>query len=271
MTDNANDNDKAEDAAAAIFDLARNRSLDEQVAHPGREKRRVLKRFYKKAEAGPHEKGHAILLDGRAVKTPAKEPLAVPVLALARAIADEWEAQAEEIDPRAMKLTKLANTAIDLVAPRREAVIAELVNFAATDLLCYRADAPAALAARQAAAWEPLLAWAAGQGIRLRVTTGLMHVPQDEAALDAYGASVAALDPFRIAGLHNAVTLTGSAIIGLAVALGHIGPEAAFETAHIDETWQMEICGEDDEELARLAARRAELLETARFLALMDA
>lgn len=265
------DNDKAEEAAAAIFDLARNRALDQQVAHPGREKRRVLKRFYKKAEAAPHEKGYAILLDGRAVKTPAKAPLAVPVPALARAIAEEWEAQAEEIDPRAMKLTKLANTAIDLVAPRREMVIAELVTYAGTDLLCYRAETPAELAARQSALWDPMLAWAAGLGISFTVTTGLMHVAQAPASLAAWRAQAAALDPFRIAALHNAVTLTGSAVLGLAVVLGRLSPDEAFAAAHLDEAWQIELCGEDEEEAARLAARRAELLETGRFLALMDA
>ena len=120
MTD---DNKSSDETTAAIFDLARNRSLDEQVSHPGREKRRLPKRFYKHAEVGAHEEGHAILLDGRVVKTPSKRPLAVPSLALAQAMAAEWEAQKDEIDPRSMWLTKLANTAIDLVAPRREAVI----------------------------------------------------------------------------------------------------------------------------------------------------
>lgn len=263
--DSSNDNDET----AAIFDLARNRSLDEQVAHPGREKRKVLKRFYKKAEAAPHESGFAILLDGRVVKTPAKQPLAVPAPKLAEALAAEWDAQKDEIDPRNMRLTKLANTAIDLVVPRRDQVIAEIVNFAGTDLLCYRADAPTALVERQAALWDPLLGWAAEQGVSFTVTAGLMHVPQPQTSLDAYGRAVAALDPFRIAGLHNAVTLTGSAVLGLAVALGRLTPEEAFDIAHLDEHWQMEISGRDEEEEARLAGRRSELLETGRFIALL--
>lgn len=263
MTD---DNDET---TAAIFDLARNRSLDEQVAHPGREKRKLPKRFFKKAEAAPHEGGFAILLDGRVVKTPSKQPLAVPAPKLAEALAAEWDAQKEEIDPRNMRLTKLANTAIDLVAPRRDQVIAEIVNFAGTDLLCYRADAPVALAERQTALWDPLIGWAAEQGISLTVTTGLIHVAQPETSLDAYGRAVAALDPFRIAGLHNAVTLTGSAVLGLAITLGRLTPEEAFDIAHLDEHWQMEISGRDEEEEARLALRRSELLETGRFIALL--
>lgn len=267
------DNEKKEESAeavAAIFDLARNRSLDEQVAHPGAEKPRLPKRFYEKAEAGTREEGHVILLDGRTVKTPSKRVLAVPAFALAEAIAGEWEAQRQEINPRAMWLTRLTNTAIDLVAPRRAEVIAEIVNFAGTDLLCYRADHPKALAARQAALWDPLLGWAAAQGIRLRPTTGILHVTQEESSLAAYHRVVEELDPFRIAGLHNAVTLTGSAVIGLAVTLGRLTPEEAFDIAHVDENWQMELSGEDEEERARLDGRRSDLLETARFIRLLD-
>lgn len=263
------DKEEGPEAVATIFDLARNRSLDEQIAHPGSEKPRLPKRFYKKAEAGKRDEGHVILLDGRMVKTPAKRILAVPARALADAIAGEWEAQRPEINPRAMWLTRLANTAIDLVEPRRAEVIAEIVNFAGTDLLCYRADHPRALAARQATLWDPLLGWAAGQGIRLRPTTGILHVTQEESSLAAYQKVVEVLDPFRIAGLHNAVTLTGSAIIGLAVALGQLTPEEAFDIAHVDENWQMELSGEDDEERARLDRRRSDLLETARFIRLL--
>jgi len=264
------DNDNNEDeSTAAIFDLARNRSLDQQVSHPCREKRKLPKRFYKKAEAGPHEEGHAILLDGRAVKTPSKRPLAVPVLALAEAVAAEWEAQKDEIDPRSMWLTKLSNTAVDLVAPRREAVIDELTTYAGTDLLCYRAEHPDVLVARQAAHWDPLLAWAAEKGIAFTSTSGIVHVAQPEASLEAYRERLRVLDPFRLAALHNAVTLTGSAILGLAVTLGRIAPEEAFDIAHLDEHWQMELCGHDEEEAARLAVRRSELLETGRFIRLL--
>ena len=267
--DNKDKGDGTE-AVASIFDLARNRALDEQVAHPGAEKPRLPKRFYKKAEAGTREEGHVILLDGRTVKTPSKRVLAVPGRALAEAIAGEWEAQGPDINPRVMWLTRLANTAIDLVEPRRAKVIAEIVNFAGSDLVCYRADHPQALAARQAALWDPLLGWAAEQGIRLRPTTGVLHITQDESSLAAYQRVVETFDPFRIAGLHNAVTLTGSAVIGLAVALGRLTPEEAFDIAYVDENWQMELSGEDEEERARLDARRSDLLETARFIRLLD-
>lgn len=262
----SNDNDET---TTAIFDLARNRSLDEQVSHPGREKRKLPKRFYEKAEAGPHEAGHAILLDGRVVKTPSKHPLAVPSLPLAEAVAAEWEAQADVIDPKTMWLTKLANTAVDLVAPRREAVIEELVTYAGTDLLCYRAEHPDILVARQAALWDPILGWAAEKGIAFVPTAGILHVAQPEASLEAYREALRALDAFRLAALHNAVTLTGSAILGLAVTLGRLTPEEAFDIAHLDENWQMELSGHDEEEEARLLTRRSELLETGRFIQLL--
>ena len=259
-----------EEETAAIFDLARNRTLDEQPPHPGRDGPRLPKRFYRVAQAGAVEGGHAILLDGRSVKTPSRQVLAVPHAALARAMAEEWAGQGEYIDPRSMWLTKLANTALDLVLPRRAAVIAEIVNFAGTDLLCYRADAPAALVARQTAEWEPLLRWAAeAHGIRLKVTTGIVHVAQDAAALAAYGRALERLDHFRLAALHNAVTLTGSAIIGLALIERRLDAGSAFAAAHLDEAWQMEISGRDAEEEARLARRRAELDETSRFLDLL--
>lgn len=261
-----NEKDKTK---SAIFDLARNRSLDQQVSHPGREKPKLPRRFYRKAEAGTHESGHTVLLDGRAVKTPSKSVLAVPSLALAEAMAAEWEAQRELIDPRTMWLTKLANTAIDLVAPRRGDVIAELVKYSATDLLCYRAEHPAALVSRQSALWDPLLGWAAERGISLLPTTGILHIAQPADSLDAYGLAVDRLDSFRIAALHNAVTLTVSAVIGLAMTLGRLTAEEAFDTAHVDEHWQLELSGEDEEERARLEIRRSELAETARFIALL--
>lgn len=256
----------------SIFDLGRNRALDEQVEHPGREKlRRLPKRFYKEASAAPREEGgFAVLLDGRTVKTPARAPLVVPSRALAGAMADEWAAQGEFVDPRTMWLTRLANTAIDRVSPRREAVIDEIAAFAGADLLCYRADHPDGLAQRQAEHWEPLLAWAEQAfGARLRVTAGIVHVAQDEAALAALRRAIADLDAFELSALHNAVTLTGSAILGLALVHGRLDPDRAFEAAHVDEAWQAGMCGEDEEEAARLALRRAELADTARFLDLL--
>ena len=252
-------------------DLGRNRSLNEQVEHPGRNTFRPLpRRFYKEAAASPLDGGFTVLLDGRGVKTPARAPLVVPTRALAEAMAGEWAGQGELIDPRIMWLTKLANTAIDRVAPRRDPVIDEIAAFAATDLICYRAEHPAELVRRQAAHWSPLVDWAAATfGAELRVTESILHVAQDEAALVALRDAVASADDFQLAALHNAVTLTGSAVIGLALLKGRLDAEQAFDAAHVDEAWQTELCGEDEDETARLASRRAELLDTARFLTLL--
>lgn len=253
-------------------ELGRNRALDEQPAHPGRNTFRTLpKRFYKAATAAPHAHGFAVLLDGRGVKTPARQALVLPTLALAQALADEWERQVDVIDPRRMWLTKLANTAIDRVGPRRDAVIDEIAAFAQTDLVSYRAGHPAALVRRQAAHWSPLVDWAAETfGVALKVTTGVVPIPQDEAALVAYRRAIAAADAFQLAALHNAVTLTGSATIGLALFHGRLDGEQAFAAAHVDEAWQMELCGEDEDEAARLETRRVELLDTLRFLQLVS-
>lgn len=253
-------------------ELGRNRALDEQVEHPGRNRFRTLpKRFYRAATAAPLDGGFTVLLDGRGVKTPARAALVVPTLALAVAMAEEWARQGETIDPRTMWLTKLANTAIDRVAPRREAVIDEIAAFAGSDLVCYRADHPAELARRQAAHWAPLVAWAAEVlGAELRVTEGIVHVAQSEAGLAALRSAIAVADVFALAALHNAVTLTGSAVIGLALLRHRIDAAQAFDAAHVDEAWQAELCGEDEEEVLRLAARRAELVDTARFLDLLS-
>lgn len=258
-----NDNDN-------IFELNRNRALDQHAVHPGHEKLiKLPKRFYKKAEAAALEGGFTVQLDGRGVKTPARTPLKVPTLALAKAMAAEWERQGQEIDPRSMWFTKLANTAIDRVIPRRDAVIDEIAGFAGTDLLCYRAEKPEGLVERQRLVWDALLDWAASQhGIVFRVTSGVMHVAQDEASLLKARAAIAAFDDFVLAGLHNAVTLTGSAVIGLALASGRLSADEAFEAAHIDERWQAELFGEDEEEMQRLNLRLADLRDTARFMAL---
>lgn len=262
------------DEDGSIFDLGlgRNRALDEQPAHPGQNTFRNLpKRFYKEASAAAVDGGFAILLDGRGVKTPARSALVVPSLALAQAMADEWNAQGERIDPRSMWLTKLANTAIDRVTPRRDAVIDEIAGFAGADLICYMADHPVGLAQRQAAHWAPLIVWAGeALGASLRVTPGLVHVPQDEAALAALRRAVSAANDFQLAALHNAVTLTGSAVIGLALLHRRLTGEQAFEASHVDEAWQAYVSGEDEDEAARLAMRRAELLDTLKFLELVS-
>ncbi len=254
----------------SIFDLGlgRNRALDEQPAHPGQNPFRNLpKRFYKQATAAPLGDGFTVLLDGKGVKTPARSAIIVPTLKLAEAMAAEWNGQGDHIDPRSMWLTKLANTAIDRVAPRRDPVIDEIIAFAGSDLICYMADAPIGLAQRQAAHWAPLVVWAEEVlGASLRVTPGLIHMPQDEAALIALRNAVSEASSFELAALHNAVSLTGSAVIGLALLRGRLTVAQAFDASHVDEAWQVHISGEDEDEAARLKLRLAELEDTARFL-----
>lgn len=252
----------------SLFDL-RGRPMDDQVAHPGQDAPRLPKRFYKEARATAVEGGFAIQLDGRTVKTPTRQPLIVPAKALGQVVADEWNAQVDYIDPRRMWHTKLTNTALDLVAPRRAAVIADILSFAGTDLVSYRAESPASLAERQAAIWDKLLFWVAESfGAPLKVTTGIMHVKQDDQTIEALRRAVEPFNAFELAGLHNATTLTGSAVIGLALLKDQLDAAAAFDAAHIDEAWQIEMCGEDEEEAARLAVRKSELEATHRFILL---
>jgi chaperone required for assembly of F1-ATPase len=257
----------------SIFDINPGAGLNEQVSHPGRNTFRTLpKRFYKAATAAPLDGGFTVLLDGRGVKTPARLALVVPARALAEAMAEEWNGQKETIDPRQMWLTKLANTAIDRVRSRREPVIDEIAAFAGTDLVCYRADRPDALVERQAAHWQPLIEWAAAAfGARLKVTTGVAPIAQDAAALKSLRSVIAGADDFELAALHNAMSLTGSALIGLALLQKRLDALQAFAAAHVDEAWQAELCGEDEDEVLRLATRREELADTARFLGLLGA
>lgn len=226
-------------------------------------------RFYKEAGFAPAEGGFRLTLDGRPANTPARHPLVMPNAALAEAVAAEWSAQQTAIDPATMPLTRLINTAIDGVAPRREAVADDLCAYAGTDLLAYRAAEPDRLVAAQASAWDPILDWAYDSlGARLILSEGVMHVTQPDQAVAALSQAVRAVeDPFRLAALHTMTTLTGSLIIALAVLQGHLKPEAAWEAAHVDETYQADVWGRDEEAEARLAVRRAEFEAASRVLA----
>lgn len=218
------------------------------------------RRFYKAATVGPVEEGFAVLLDGRTARTPAKNLLAVADQAVAEGLAAEWEAQTERIDPGKMPLTRLVNTAIDRVSSEMAAVRADVVAHAGTDLLCYRADGPDTLIAAEDAAWTPLLDWARDDlGARLFLAEGIVHVPQDEAALSAIAAAVEPYDALRLSALHTATTLTGSAIVALALARGRLSADEAWQVAHVDEDWQMSQWGQDDIALARRAVRFSEL------------
>jgi chaperone required for assembly of F1-ATPase len=217
-------------------------------------------RFYKEVTVTSVEGGHAVLLDGKAVHTPAKAQLVLPNAALAEAVANEWRAQAAKVDPAIMPLTRIANTAIDRIAASREAVVEEIAAYAKADLTCYRTDAPADLAALQAKTWDPILDWAEQRyGARLGATRGLRFVAQTPEAIAAFERAVAGYDEFGLAALHTAVTLVGSLVIALALAEGQLDAHAAYAAAHVDEAYQSGRWGEDSEAQARHHGREREL------------
>lgn len=225
------------------------------------------KRFWKDAAAAETEAGWEVRLDGRPLRTPAKAVLVLPTRALAERVAAEWAAQGETIRPQTMPATRTANTALDRVRPQQAAVAEAVAAYGGSDLLCYRADHPAELAARQAAGWDPLLAWAAGRyGVEWRVVTGLMPAEQPQATLARLSGAVQALDPFRLAAFHDLVALSGSLVIGLAAAEGQAAPEDLWALSRLDEDWQAELWGQDAEAAATAAQRRAAFLDAAAFL-----
>lgn len=218
------------------------------------------KRFYREAGVVQAEGGFRLVLDGRGANTPGRRPLTVPSAALGDLLAAEWAAQDGVIDPRRMPLTRLVNTTIDGVVERRDAVAEDLGAYAGTDLVAYRAGSPERLVADQAAAWDPLVAWAAeALGARLFLAEGVMHVEQPEESVSALSAAVRAVDdPFHLAALHALTTLTGSLVIALAVLHGRLTADEAWAAAHVDELYQARVWGRDAEAEARLAHRRAE-------------
>jgi chaperone required for assembly of F1-ATPase len=228
----------------------------------------AAKRFWKEATVEPSDTGFTVRLDGRAVKTPAKAPLVLPTRALAEAIAAEWEAQQGRVRPETMPCTRAANSAIDKVAPLRAEVIAELAGYGGTDLICYRATGPQPLIDRQRAAWDPLLHWAAALGAPLTATHGVIPVDQPPASLAALTNRVAAFTNFELAALHDLVAISGSLILALAVTDGHLTAEAAFDASRIDNHWQVEEWGADEDEAKAEAIRRAAFLQANRFFGL---
>ena len=225
-----------------------------------------MKRFWKAVTV---ESGQ-VLLDGRAVRTPARALLALPTRALVEAVADEWRAVSEKIDPRAMPITGFANAAIDKVAPNPTAFAEGLARYGETDLLCYRAENPPELAARQAAVWDPLLDWArARYDIAFVVTAGIVHKAQPPDTLERLSAAIAARSPFELAALSTIVTAGGSLVVGLMLAEGAITSDAAFDATHLDELWQAELWGEEWMAADARALRRADFAAAARFMALL--
>jgi chaperone required for assembly of F1-ATPase len=229
------------------------------------------KRFYKHVTVTDEGGRAALLLDGKAVKTPGKAPLSVPAKALAEAIAEEWRAQGDHIDPSTMPLTRLANSAIDGIEGRSEAVVDDIMAHARSDLLCYRADGPDGLVAAQTAHWDPVIAWAKeALHAPLTLAQGIVHVAQADASMAAIRKRVAELDAFGLGALHVMTALTGSALLALAVALKRLSPDEAWDAAHVDEDWQAGKWGEDAEAKDRRKARRAEFDAAARALALSE-
>ena len=225
------------------------------------------KRFYKDAVVGAHEAGYAVFLDGRVAKTPARRPLLVGEVKVAEALAAEWDAQQGEINPAAMPLTRIVNAALDRVANESDAVRGEIVKYAGSDLVCYRAEGPATLTAAQEEAWAPILAWARQRlGARFVLAEGVIHVAQNRETLAAVDEALRALDPLKLAAVSTVTTLTGSALIALALADGALSAEAAWAAAHVDEDWQMSQWGIDAMAMERRAARFEEMRAAALIL-----
>jgi chaperone required for assembly of F1-ATPase len=231
----------------------------------------TMKKFYKAVAVEPREGGFAVLLDGKPIRTPGGKPLLAPTAALAERIAAEWRGQGERVRPAAMPHTQLLNTALDRIGEGkvRADVVTEIAGYAATDLVCFRAVHPPALAERQRAAWQPLLDWLAERyGAALAVTETLAAPRHAPAALSRIAAAVAEHDALRLAALQLATGALGSVVIALALAEGRIDADAAFHAAHVDEIHQLEQWGEDAEAMARLDRIRADIAAAAEFMRL---
>src|SRR5580693_1108738 len=240
-------------------ELFENAPPDDPIEATRRSMRTVLRRrFYERATAVPISGGYAVRLDDKPVRTPARRVLAAPTLALAEAIAAEWQAQKDVIDPAKMPLTRLANAIIDGVADAPLPVAEEIGKYLASDLLFYRAASPPGLVERQAHLWDPILAWARqALGADFKLGEGVVHVAQPGAALAAARAAIP-LEPWRLGAVHAITTLTGSALIALATACGALSADAAWQAAHVDEDWNMAQWGRDEMAMARRQFRLAE-------------
>ncbi len=234
----------------------------EKLSDPVREvqiglRKQLPKRFYKQAVAVPGEEGgFVVALDGKPVRTPSRKPLSVPQLALAEAIAAEWQAQQDVIDPATMPLTRMVNTALDGVATAQDEVFEEILRFAGSDLICYRAGAPEGLVARESELWDPYLDWAANIGARLVLSEGVVHVEQPPEAIRAIAALLRRYaTPLQLTALHTVTSLTGSLILALALAEGQGEPSEIWEAAHVDEDYNISQWGEDHEAAERRAKR----------------
>jgi len=231
-----------------------------------------MKRFYEQVSTASADDGQCfeVLLDARGVRTPMRRPLQVPSPALADAIAGEWRAQGEKIDVESMPLTRIAATAVDRVADDREGYIDQIAAFGGTDLLCYRAQTPAELVVRQVRVWQPMLDWAAQTfGGALVVTDGLLPIDQPPDSLARLRAAVADHDLYELAALGVATSASGSVVVALALSKGHLDAGSAFEVSQLDESYQVEMWGEEADAQARRDILRAEIECSAAFLELL--
>lgn len=224
------------------------------------------RRFYKQVAVTGTAAPFAIALDDRTLRTPLKRPLDLPTKVLAEALAAEWEAQAEKIQPHTMPFTKLANTALDRVATDKDRIIGEIVDFAGSDLVCYRAATPPDLVERQARIWQPVLDWAREtfQG-EFQATEGILHIAQPEASLAALREYLSTKSPWALTALHNLTTLTGSALLSAMACEKGILPAEAWLAAHVDEDYQIEQWGWDEEARHRRDFRKREFDTCLRF------
>lgn len=231
-----------------------------------------MKRFWKAVSVEPTDGAWEIRLDGCPVRTPGRVPLALPTQAMAKAIADEWRGVAEDIDPRAMPLTGLANAAIDRIAPDTLSFAAGLAKYGESDLLCYRSDHPVLLRERQDRLWDAPLDWARGRyDVHFEVVTGIVHHDQPAATLERVADAIAAQNPFALAALNQVVTITGSLVLALALAERAMGADAVWQAANLDEDWQIEQWGEDMFATQAREVRQADYEAAVRFLGLCGA
>jgi chaperone required for assembly of F1-ATPase len=229
----------------------------------------AARRFWSTADVVPADGGFAVQLDGRPVRTPKKALLLLPTEALASAVAAEWQAVDGKVNPAVMPFTRTANSAIDTVVPAFDQVADMLAEYGGSDLICYRAEGPEELIARQAAAWDPLVDWAAtALHAPLTPVTGVMHQPQPTASLQALTAAVRALTPFQLAAFHDLVSISGSLVLALALTRGRLTVDQAWTLSRIDEAWQIEQWGEDWEAAEIVALKHAAFLQADRFFAL---
>jgi len=258
----------SEDFLESLLGLATD-TPDPRAAIRRAAKRVLPKRFWRDVAVIERGGGFAIALDGKVMRTPSQHELDVPSRPLAEAVAAEWRGLGAEIDAAKMPLTRLLHAAIDTVASSPERVAAEIAKYAGSDLLCYREAVDERLAARQAVHWDPPLAYMCEAfGARFRCTVGIMFVEQPSGALEAIGRAVSQVPaPLGLAALHSVTTLTGSAILALALAAGRVSPDEAWIAAHVDEDFQIEAWGEDAEAMQRRAGRRAEFDAAALVLA----